>query len=153
MFLSMYLLSLIFVTGVSSAEASAEAEALPVTSTFGWREHPVLGGYRFHTGVDLGYDYGTMIPAMLDGQVIAAGDFEDGFGNQIVIYHPLQRAYTRYAHCSYIYVAAGDAVAAGQCIGSVGSTGMSTGPHLHLELIIQAEDDSLSYADPLTLWN
>ena len=57
------------------AALDAAAAELPVTSPFGWRVHPITGAWRFHTGIDLGYDYGTPIPAMFDGIVLAAGDF------------------------------------------------------------------------------
>jgi murein DD-endopeptidase MepM/ murein hydrolase activator NlpD len=112
---------------------TCSAGNLPVTSPFGWRNDPYTGAWKFHTGVDLGYDYGTGIPALFDGVVISTGNFDDGYGNQVVLYHPTIDAYTRYAHCSAIYVVQGDNVVAGQIIAAVGSTGRSTGPHLHLE--------------------
>ena len=71
------------------------AEDLPVTSPFGWRIHPQTGEYRFHCGVDLGYEEGTGIPAIFDGQVFAAGNFNDGYGNQILIYHPQNDTFTQ----------------------------------------------------------
>ena len=80
------------------AALDAAAAELPITSPFGWRVHPITGAWRFHTGIDLGYDYGTPIPAMFDGIVLAAGDFDDGYGNQVVLYHPAYDTYTRYAH-------------------------------------------------------
>ena len=103
-------------------------------------------------GVDLGYDYGTYIGAIFDGQVVTAGDFDDGYGNQVLLYHPAIDAYTRYAHCSIIHVAAGQTVVAGQIIAQVGSTGYSTGPHLHLEYIVKV-DGVYQYADPLSLYS
>lgn len=130
----------------------AEAEDLPVTSPFGWRWHPISGGWKFHAGVDLGYDYGTFVPALFDGTVIQSGDFDDGYGNQVLIYHEAIDAYTRYGHLSAVYVTAGEYVAGGSTIGAVGSTGNSTGPHLHLEYIIRAADGGYEYADPLILW-
>ena len=128
------------------------AAELPVTSPFGWRVHPITGVWRFHTGLDLGYDYGTPIPAMFDGIVAAAGDFGDGYGNQVVLYHPALDAYTRYGHMSSVAVGADAWVMQGQCIGYVGSTGNATGPHLHLEYIVRAVDGSYTYVDPLVLW-
>ena len=91
--------------------ANAEAEYFPVTSPFGWRIHPISGGWKFHAGVDLGYEYGSYIAALFDGQVVTAGDFGDGYGNQILLYHAAIDAYTRYAHCSVLHVTAGQFVA------------------------------------------
>ena len=128
------------------------AENLPVTSPFGWRNDPYTGAWKFHTGVDLGYAYGTAIPALFDGVVVSSGDFGDGYGNQVLLYHPQIDSYTRYAHCSILYVSAGDQVAAGQVIALVGSTGRATGPHLHLEYIARDGDGQYQYFDPLNLW-
>ena len=83
----------LFLLAVPALDAAA-AE-LPITSPFGWRVHPITGAWRFHTGIDLGYDYGTPIPAMFDGIVLAAGDFGDGYGNQVVLYHPAYRCTNR----------------------------------------------------------
>ena len=131
--------------------ANVSAIDFPVTSPFGWRIHPISGAWKFHSGVDLGYEYGAYIAAVFDGQVVMTGDFDDGYGNQVLLYHPAIDAYTRYAHCSAIHVAAGQTVVAGQAIAQVGSTGYSTGPHLHLEYIIKV-DGVYQYTDPLTLW-
>ena len=137
---------------ISMLPLSAMAEDLPVTSPFGWREDPYTGEWRFHTGVDLGYEYGAGIPALFDGVVADAGDNGDGYGNQVLLYHPQLDAYTRYGHCSDVFVAVGEGVIAGQIIALVGSTGRSTGPHLHLEYIVRAEDGNWQYVDPLLLW-
>jgi len=131
--------------------ANARAIEFPVTSPFGWRIHPISGEWKFHAGVDLGYGYGEYIGAIFDGQVVTAANLDDGYGNQVLIYHPTIDAYTRYAHCSAIHVAAGQQVVAGQIIAQVGSTGYSTGPHLHLEYIINV-GGVYQYADPLSLW-
>ena len=131
--------------------AQVQAYNLPVTSPFGWRIHPISGDWKFHSGVDLGYEYGVYIGALFDGQIVIADNLGDGYGNQVLIYHPANDTYTRYAHCSTLHVAAGQFVTAGQIIAQVGSTGYSTGPHLHLEYIIKA-DGIYQYADPLTLW-
>lgn len=128
------------------------AEDLPVTSPFGWRIHPITGEYKFHAGVDLGYDYGAAVPSVFDGQIVQVGNFDDGYGNQVLIYHADYDCYTRYAHLSSIACDAGDFVSAGQIIGYVGSTGNSTGPHLHLEYIIRSADGGYEYANPLILW-
>ena len=74
--------------------AQAYASDLPVTSAFGWRYHPISGEWSFHAGVDLGYPAGTPIPALFDGVVIQAGDYADGYGNQVLLYHPLFDGYT-----------------------------------------------------------
>lgn len=132
--------------------AVAVAEDFTVTSPFGWRSDPYTGATKFHSGVDLGYEYGTAIPALFDGTVINAGDFDDGYGNQVLIYHPQIDAYTRYGHCSVLYVNAGDDVYAGEIIALVGSTGRSTGPHLHLEYIARDQNGEYQYFDPLSLW-
>ena len=132
--------------------ANVQAINFPVTSPFGWRIHPISGEWKFHSGVDLGYDYGSYIGSLFDGQVVIADDLGDGYGNQVLIYHAAIDSYTRYAHCSTLYVAAGQFVTAGQLIAQVGSTGYSTGPHLHLEYIINV-DGVYQYADPLSLWN
>ncbi|MBQ6759352.1 MAG: M23 family metallopeptidase [Selenomonadaceae bacterium] len=132
---------------------SAEGQAidLPVTSPFGWRIHPISGEWKFHSGVDLGYAYGAYIGSLFDGQVVIADNLGDGYGYQVLIYHSALDAYTRYAHCSTLHVAAGQSVTAGQIIAQVGSSGYSTGPHLHLEYIIKV-DGVYQYADPLSLW-
>ena len=103
----------------------------PLTSPFGWREHPVSGGTRFHYGVDLGAATGTDICAFADGTVYATGD-SSSLGYYIMIQH--EDGYmTLYAHCSKITVTSG-AVTMGQKIAEVGETGIATGPHLHFEL-------------------
>ena len=130
---------------------NVEAADLPVTSPFGWRIHPISGQWKFHSGVDLGYEYGSYIVSLFDGQVVVAANLDDGYGNQVLIYHPAIDAYTRYAHCSVLHVAQGQIVSAGQVIAQVGSTGYSTGPHLHLEYIIKI-NGVYQYADPLSLY-
>jgi murein DD-endopeptidase MepM/ murein hydrolase activator NlpD len=103
------------------------------TSTFGWRLHPVLGSWIMHSGRDLAAPEGTPVVAALSGQVVSSGD-AGGYGLAIEIEHgsPLRR--TLYGHLSELYVKAGDRVRQGEVIGRVGSTGLSTGPHLHFEL-------------------
>ncbi len=144
--------ALIILFAALNLPAQVQAVELPVTSPFGWRIHPISGEWKFHAGVDLGYEYGSYIGALFDGQVIIAANLGDGYGNQVLIYHPAIDTYTRYAHCSTLHVAAGQVVNAGQVIAQVGSTGYSTGPHLHLEYIIKI-DGVYQYADPLSLWN
>lgn len=130
----------------------AEAHDLPVTSPFGWRYHPIDGQYKFHTGVDLGYGYGDGVSALFYGQVVAAGDYGDGYGYQVMLYHPETDTYTKYCHLGSVYVAVGDCVEQGHIIGSVGSSGYSTGPHLHLEYIVRGAGGQYEFADPLQLW-
>ncbi len=135
---------------VSSVGACA---GLPVTSEFGWRVHPIYGTMKFHAGVDLGYDYGTAVNVLFDGTVVQAGDYGDGYGNQVLCYHPAIDSYTRYGHMAEVYVTVGQNVTANTIIGAVGSTGNSTGPHLHLEYIIPDGNGGYTYTDPLSLWN
>ena len=144
---SLVLAALLVVGAISSASAAE----LPVTSPFGWRVHPISGDWRFHAGVDLGYPQGVGIAALFPGIVTAAGDFGDGYGNQVLVYHADGDTFTRYAHCSAVFVCDGEAVEAGQVIGTVGSTGNATGPHLHLEYIVPTED-GYAYADPMDLF-
>lgn len=104
----------------------------PVTSGFGWRIHPIFGTQKFHTGIDMGVGYGTSIRATDSGNVILAG-WCGGYGNAVIIDHG-NGISTLYAHCSRLYVSYGQAVSKGQSVAAVGSTGYSTGPHLHFEV-------------------
>lgn len=103
-----------------------------LTSHFGQRRHPLLGYVRMHAGIDFKASYGTPIVAVTDGRVTGAGRM-GGCGNAVRIDHggALQ---TRYCHMSQIAARAGQYVRRGQVIGYVGSTGLSTGPHLHYEM-------------------
>lgn len=103
-----------------------------VTSPFGERKNPMGPGDDFHPGIDIAADQGTSIAAAAAGRVISAGT-DGGYGNSIVIDNG-NGVTTRYAHCSQIFARVGDTVAAGQTIAAVGSTGHSTGPHLHFEV-------------------
>ncbi len=103
-----------------------------ITSRFGSRVHPVLGYRRFHAGVDFGSPYGTRISAADSGKVIFAGWY-GGYGNSVIVDHGGGLT-TLYAHASRLSVREGQAVVKGQAIASVGSTGLSTGPHLHFEV-------------------
>ena len=98
------------------------------------RKNPVTGVYRKHTGVDIGASYGTAIYAANSGTVTLAG-WNSGYGNCVVIDHGGGKA-TLYGHMSSIGVSAGQTVSKGQTIGRVGSTGKSTGPHIHFEILI-----------------
>ncbi len=103
-----------------------------ITSGFGWRMHPILGYQRFHSGVDFGADYGSTIRAADRGVVIFAGWY-GGYGNAVIIDHG-NNITTLYGHTSGLYVSEGQAIERGQPIAAVGSTGLSTGPHLHFEV-------------------
>ncbi|MGB9638368.1 MAG: murein hydrolase activator EnvC family protein [bacterium] len=105
-----------------------------ITSYFGYRVHPIYGTTRFHSGIDIGAPYGAPIYAAENGKVILASWY-DGYGYCIIIDHG-DGVSTLYAHCSSIIVKQGQYVSKGQVIGYVGSTGNSTGPHLHFEVRI-----------------
>lgn len=123
-------------TGVSVPSRVPLANAV-MTSDYGMREHPVLGGRRNHKGIDLAQPTGTPVFATADGMVSKAEPFSS-YGNYIQIEHggDLQ---TRYAHLSGYAVAAGQFVHKGDLIGYVGTTGRSTGPHLHYEVRVAGE--------------
>jgi murein DD-endopeptidase MepM/ murein hydrolase activator NlpD len=104
-----------------------------VSSSFGMRRHPILGFSRMHKGMDFRAGYGTPILAATDGRVTAAS-WHGGYGRQVRIAHQSGLA-TSYSHMSRFAVAPGQSVRQGEVIGYVGSTGLSTGPHLHYELM------------------
>lgn len=116
--------------------------AVPVTSPFGWRVHPITGQYKFHTGVDLGYEYGEAVRAVMPGRVVYCY-WWGGYGNCVILAHA-NGDHTLYGHMSRIDVSYGQEVARGQSLGRIGSTGLSTGPHLHLEWWHNG-----SYMDPM----
>lgn len=118
-----------------------------ITSAFGWRVHPITGAQRFHSGTDLGAPMGTPVLAAYKGKV-AIANFLGGYGLSIVLEHQDARA-TRYAHLSQVLVQPGAWVEQGSIIGRVGSTGNSTGPHLHFELL-QATPEGWIATDPST---
>jgi murein DD-endopeptidase MepM/ murein hydrolase activator NlpD len=103
-----------------------------ITSYFGYRYHPILHFTRFHAGVDFGASWGSPIVAAADGQVAAAG-WAGGYGRQVRIAHG-GGIVSSYSHMSQIVAAPGSFVHAGQLIGYVGSSGLSTGPHVHFEV-------------------
>jgi murein DD-endopeptidase MepM/ murein hydrolase activator NlpD len=109
----------------------------PIVSGFGYRTHPVYGTTRFHSGVDIDGACGQPIFAAEDGTVISAGD-NGGYGNATVIDHGNGLS-TLYAHQSSLSVSSGQSVDRGQQIGLVGTTGLSTGCHLHFEVRINGE--------------
>ncbi len=106
--------------------------AAPITSLFGWRVHPITGDRRFHAGTDLGAPMGTPVLAAEKGQVETA-DWMGGYGLAVTINHTSAQQ-TLYGHMSEIFVQPGQRVEPGTVIGRVGSTGNSTGPHLHFEV-------------------
>ncbi|HHT85176.1 MAG TPA: peptidoglycan DD-metalloendopeptidase family protein [Firmicutes bacterium] len=110
-----------------------------VSSEYGNRWHPVLQYYRFHAGIDIAVDSGVPIKAAEDGTVIVATR-DSGYGYYVVIDHGGGIS-TLYAHCSKLLVNKGDVVTRGQTIALVGSTGMSTGPHLHFEVRVNGATD------------
>jgi hypothetical protein len=103
-----------------------------ITSYFGNRYHPILHFTRFHAGLDFGAAWGSPIVAAADGQVVAAG-WAGGYGREVRIAHGGGLT-TVYGHMSGIVASPGSFVRAGQLIGYVGSSGLSTGPHLHYEV-------------------
>ncbi len=103
------------------------------TSGFGYRLHPVLGSWLMHAGKDYAASEGTPVVSALGGRVVSSG-MAGGYGLTVEVEHDNPRRRTLYAHLSELFVKAGDRVRQGEVIGRVGSTGMSTGPHLHFEL-------------------
>ncbi len=103
-----------------------------VTSQFGSRFHPILGHKRMHKGVDLGAGMGSPIVAAADGRIVRAG-WAGGYGRQVAIAHT-GGIRTTYSHMSRIAAQPGQSVRQGQVIGYVGSSGLSTGAHLHYEV-------------------
>jgi murein DD-endopeptidase MepM/ murein hydrolase activator NlpD len=109
----------------------------PVTSGYGWREHPVLGGRRFHAGIDIGVPSGTPIASAGEGTIVFAG-LKNGYGNTVIVDHGGGIA-TLYAHQSQLASTVGSPVTQGQTIGFVGCTGYCTGPHLHFEVRVNGD--------------
>lgn len=115
-----------------------------VTSKYGYRIHPVYKTKKFHAGIDIGAGYGSAIVAAESGTVITA-TYGSGYGKYVVVSHG-SGITTLYAHCSSLLVKVGDKVSRGQTIAKVGSTGVSTGNHLHFEVRINGSTtDPLSY--------
>lgn len=104
----------------------------PVTSEFGWRTHPIFGTARYHSGLDIGGDYGQPVYAAAGGTVIYAG-WISGYGNAVIIDHG-GGITTLYGHNDSLNVSEGESVSQGQVIAQCGSTGNSTGPHCHFEV-------------------
>lgn len=113
----------------------------PITSLFGFRTHPITGDQRFHAGTDIGAAQGTPVLAVQDGTVVSA-EYAGGYGLMVVLDHKVEKSelQSRYAHMSEILVEPGKTVSKGDVIGLVGSTGNSTGPHLHFEMLENTAD-------------
>ncbi|MBQ6758358.1 MAG: M23 family metallopeptidase, partial [Selenomonadaceae bacterium] len=109
----------------------------PITSEFGWRTHPIFGSARFHSGLDIGADYGVPIHAAASGVVIESG-WIGGYGNTIMIDHG-SGIVTLYGHNESLAVGVGQQVNQGDVIAYCGSTGNSTGPHCHFEVRLGGE--------------
>lgn len=118
-----------------------------VTSHFGYRDHPTIGRYAVHGGVDIAADSGAAVAAFSAGTVEALGNSED-FGLWLQLAHP-NGVTTFYSHCSKLCVEKGGQVRAGQTVALVGSTGNSTGPHLHFEIKLNTVRlDPMYYIEP-----
>jgi murein DD-endopeptidase MepM/ murein hydrolase activator NlpD len=115
-----------------SIPSRAPLAASSTSSSYGMRTHPVLGGTRAHKGIDLAAPVGTPVYATADG-VVERADWFSSYGLYVAIEHGSDLE-TRYAHMSRLAVAAGERVHKGEVIGYVGTTGRSTGPHLHYEV-------------------
>ncbi|HEX3078331.1 MAG TPA: M23 family metallopeptidase, partial [Lachnospiraceae bacterium] len=117
-----------------------------ITSSFGYRNSPTAGASSYHQGIDIGAPSGTSIVAAGTGTVVTAS-YSGAAGNFIMISHG-NGVFTVYMHCSQLLVSVGDSVSKGQKIGLVGSTGISTGPHLHFGVSVNG-----SYVNPLNYVN
>ncbi len=118
--------------GALGIEATATPALGWISSGFGWREHPVDGGEKFHNGLDLGVNTGTPVLAFADGVVDYIGE-SDIYGQYLQLRHAGGLT-SFYAHCSRLCVQQGQTVAVGEKVAESGATGNATGPHLHLEL-------------------
>jgi len=137
-----------------SAEVARLPTTMPVTdfpyltSSYGWRQHPLTGRYTVHEGLDFSAPPGTPILAAAGG-VVVESSFHPSYGNMVEIDHG-DGLMTRYAHAQALLVKRGDLIERGQLVARVGSTGRSTGPHLHFEVRLagQALDPKLFLGAP-----
>ena len=138
LYLSLTILSLFTKIDLSQAKThEIEIIAYPVssskiTSDFGIRKHPIRKSNHFHHGIDIKAELNTPIRSILDGVVIFSGVY-GSYGNLVVIKHSVGLT-SHYAHCSSLVVKVGEKVKGAELIALVGTTGASTGPHLHFEL-------------------
>ena len=139
-------------SGLNAGDVAGEGQwqkptpGAPVTSPFGYRIHPTLGYRKMHDGVDFGANCGTPVYAAESGTAALAGYKSSASGNAVVIDHG-NGVETEYYHLSSVSVSAGDTIEKGQQVGTVGSTGRSTGCHLHFGL-----QKGESHVDPMSLW-
>lgn len=142
-------------SGASKLRPSARGFIIPmpygtVTSYYGTRVHPIYGTISHHDGMDIAASTGTTIWASQKGEVVHA-DWLWGFGNAVMIYHDSCDCTTLYGHMSRISVSEGQGVSRGQKIGEVGSTGNSTGPHLHFQAMDGSGYNFNGIFDPMSL--
>ena len=124
-----------------------------VTSPFGNRVHPEYGTVKFHKGVDINASVGAAIVAADGGTVVTVGNDPAGYGIYVAIYHSGGRS-TLYAHMNAAAVSTGQIVSQGEVIGYAGSSGVSTGPHLHFEIAVDgALHNPLGYFSGYTIWD
>ena len=147
--ISILLFSIIFMI-LSNVCVASGAMPFPssgeITSPYGSRTHPIFGTTKFHDGIDLGVDEGTAVQAVADGKVIEA-DENDGYGNYVEIDHG-NGLHSFYGHNSQLMVSAGQTVTVGTLIAYSGSTGYSTGPHLHFCMHVNGESvNPMDYLD------
>ena len=121
----------------SSSGYAWPATDYTITSPFGYRIHPIFGTWRFHRGIDIGADYGTPVFATASG-VVTTAEYDSGGGNYIVLDHD-DNTGSMYAHLSAFNCYVGQHVKKGQVIGYIGSTGNSTGAHLHFEFYVNGQ--------------
>ena len=124
-------------TATASSQTLFPGWGFRLTSSFGMRDHPISGGRRAHKGIDLAAATGTPIHAAADG-IISKAQWFGGYGLYVSIEHG-GSIQTRYGHMSRLNVAEGQRVSKGDVIGFVGTTGRSTGPHLHYEVRVNGE--------------
>ena len=121
-----------FVAATAARVDGRPLAKMALTSRFGMRGHPTLGGARMHSGIDLAAPSGSPVYATASG-TISFANWKGGYGLLVVVEHGAQLQ-TRFGHLSRVMVAPGQGVVKGQVLGLVGSTGRSTGPHLHYEV-------------------
>ena len=137
MFRKFLILFILFLPMVSEAVPTSTALVFPVikprvSSNYGARKHPIFKVVRHHKGVDLAAPKGSYVRAISEGKVVFADPYA-GYGNLVVVQHK-DGITSHYGHLDTIKAKTGSRIRAGEIIGTVGSTGNSTGPHLHLEI-------------------